>query len=132
MFSFSRFPKNFFYRKKIQLQLSKSGIFVVKKCSLNSLKFYSLVPKKKHFWYQPFYEKLFLSEKNPTSSFKIGGKKIKIPPGSSHFFLKKKSKSHHLAATFLGKKIKSQQVEGTFFKPRAKRSAPGQSCTFCA
>ena len=26
--------KTFFYRKKIQLQLSKSGVFVIQKCSL--------------------------------------------------------------------------------------------------
>ena len=38
---FRNFAKNFFYRKKIQLQVSKSGVFCEKKCSANLLKLQS-------------------------------------------------------------------------------------------
>ena len=38
---FGKSAKNFFYRKKIRLQVSKSGVFSGKKCSANFLKILS-------------------------------------------------------------------------------------------
>ena len=119
---FENLRKTFSIRKKIWLQVLKSGVFATEKVSLifflyrnklqveknlpifENLRKTFLIGKKSDFkfqnggfllpknvlqigWnfacnrfkisfffcYQPFCEKLFLSEKNPTSSFKIGG-----------------------------------------------------------
>ena len=48
---FRKFAKTIFIRKKIQLQLSKSGVFREKKCSANSLKLRSDIVYSKHIHY---------------------------------------------------------------------------------
>ena len=63
--NFRKSAKNFFNRKKLQLQVSKSGVFAPEKVSQ--------FMKKKNSVFSKICEKNFLSEKNPTSSVKIGG-----------------------------------------------------------
>ena len=72
---FENLRKTFFNRKKIRLQLSKSGVFWLKKTFRKSLEtsvIISLYDGHSRYFDKKF-QILFQVDKNPTSSFKIGG-----------------------------------------------------------
>ena len=89
--------KLFFTGKKSNFKFKIGGIFgkkVIKKVSLIFFFFRNKLQAKK-IWriLENLRKTFFLPEKNPTSSWKIGGiskKWVKFPIGSRHFFPRKK------------------------------------------
>ena len=85
MLSFLDNLKKTFLRKKIQLQVSKSGVFWERKCSAKIFKLRSQLVHSEviHDISAKNFKNFLKWKKNPTSSFKIGGiywqKKSKSP-----------------------------------------------------
>ena len=85
---FGKSEKNFFYWKKIRLQVSKWGVFCDQKSFSDFLDFFLEMKfrRKKCAVFWKICKKLFFSGKNPTLSFKKVGILVKIPYGKSTLF----------------------------------------------